>query len=93
MSEPRRTRIAASLRMLAQRFEAGDVACFNVSWLNADLEPTTLCWPGDDHIQRLALSGAIELSHDVLKASWGEPVPRSRELKIIYPDSEDDDGG
>lgn len=86
-----REKIAASLRLLAQSFEAGEVVAFNVSWLNGDLEPTTLCWPGEDHVHRMCLGEAITLSHDMLVRSWGDPVPRKHELFAVRHGDEEDD--
>lgn len=87
-----RIQVAASLRILAQRFEAGEVVAFNVSWINQDMEPTTLCWPGSDHVHRLCLGEAMSLSKDVLTKSWGDPSPHSRELSLVTHRPDDDDG-
>ena len=84
-----RDKIAASLRLMAQQFEAGEVVVFSVSWVNQEAIPTTLCWPGEHDLDRLALLGAMDLAHDVLVGSFGDPIPHKRTFSVVTPEDPD----
>ncbi len=72
-----RADIAASLRLVAQEFEAGTIESVVCVTVTNEREPSSLAWPGD---HALSLLGAVTLAKDFL-SDWYENVAKERGLK------------
>ena len=73
----KRNEVLASLRLIAQDYESGEIESITCTTVTKDGNASTLAWPGGES---LALLGALTLAKDSL-SGWHGESDKERKLK------------
>ncbi len=73
----KRSEVLASLRLIVQDFESGEIDSISCTTVTREANASTLAWPGGES---LVLLGAMTLAKDSL-SSWHGEADKERKLR------------